>query len=492
MKTNPIINKTFKGNGKLLITNLLFVTLFMGCHNNLLDTVPITSISTEAAYSTPAKILAQVNGLYGQFSSQAFYGGRHIVFNEQRGNEFSQNDGNNSTGANVWNQSITASGDFVNSVWSAAYTTINAANILIDNLATSKVVTEDLRKSYIAEAKFLRAFSYFSLVQTYARPFAQNSAAPALPLRLSPETSGGNNDFAFSTVAEVYAQIIKDLNEAEADLPVNYATALLTAARAHKATAIALKTRVHLVKGDYANVIAEAVKLVPATAPYQYVSGTLTHRLEPNIATVFGGSYVGNEALFTIPFINPTEAPGLQSALAANYLSPVIYLNPSAIVSDPVFASATSTDARKGLITTNAAGQRLLRKFAKNSAPFSDYVPLIRYAEVLLNYAEAAAQNNDLVRATALLRAVRNRSDATFNFTSGIGTKEELVNTILNERRIELLGEGFRTPDLLRRVQTLPGKIGNAGVAPEVLPTAGNYVWNIPSNELAYNKLAPR
>jgi hypothetical protein len=201
---------------------------------------------------------------------------------------------------------------------------------------------------------------------------------------------------------------------------------------------------------------------------------------------------VGNEALFTIPFINPTEAPGLQSALAANYLSPVIYLNPSAIVSDPVFASATSTDARKGLITTNAAGQRLLRKFAKNSAPFSDYVPLIRYAEVLLNYAEAAAQNNDLVRATALLRAVRNRSDATFNFTSGIGTKEELVNTILNERRIELLGEGFRTPDLLRRVQTLPGKIGNAGVAPEVLPTAGNYVWNIPSNELAYNKLAPR
>ncbi|WP_428667081.1 RagB/SusD family nutrient uptake outer membrane protein [Runella sp.] len=492
MKINPKINKILKSNGKLLIINTLLVAFLMGCHNNLLDTAPITSISTEAAYSTPAKILAQVNGLYGQFSSQSLYGGRHIVFNEQRGDEFSQNDGNNSTGANVWNQSITASGDFVNSVWSAAYTTINAANILIYKLSTSKVVAEDLRKNYVAEAKFLRAFSYFSLVQTYAKPFAQNSAAPALPLRLKAETSGGNNDFAFSTVAEVYAQIIKDLSEAETDLPVNYTTAVLTASRAHKATAIALKTRVYLAKADYANVIVEAAKLVPATAPYQYISGTLTHRLEANIATVFGGSYIGNEALFTIPFLNAAEAPGLQSALAANYLTPVIYLNPSAIVSDPVFASTTSSDARKGLITTNTAGQKLLKKFAKNAAPFSDYVPLIRYAEVLLNYAEAAAQNNDLTTATALLKAVRNRSDASYTFTKGIGTKEELVNTILNERRIELLGEGFRTPDLLRRVQALPSKIGNAGTAPEVLPTAGNYVWNVPSSEVAYNKLAPK
>ena len=97
-------------------------------------------------------------------------------------------------------------------------------------------------------------------------------------------------------------------------------------------------------------------------------------------------------------------------------------------------------------------------------------MPLVRYAEVLLNYAEAAAQTSDLTTATALLKAVRNRSDASYTFTKGISSKEELIETILNERRIELLGEGFRTPDLLRRVQKLPAKIGNAGVAPEVLP----------------------
>lgn len=470
----------------------LLIFLSTACRKNLLDRTPVTSISDANAYSTEAKILAQVNGLYQQFSSASFYGGRYLIFNEQRGNEFSQNDGNNSTGANVWNQSISASGDFVNAVWSAAYTTINSANLLIANLTTSSVGTDSARKRYIAEAKFVRAFSYFSLVQTYAKPFIQgNGNNPGLPLRLAGETSGGNGDLEFSTVASIYAQIIKDLNEAETDLAVAQASALLTVSRAHKASAIALKTRVLLVKGDYANVINEASKLVPSGPPYQYVSGSLTHRLENNIATVFTGTYTGVEAIFTIPFINPTEAPGNQSALAYNYLNPILYLNTAGIVADPVFGAA-SVDARKGLTGTNTAGQRLLRKFTKNSTPFVDYVPVIRYAEVLLNYAEAAAQNDDLVTALNLLKAVRNRSDAAFTFTTGVDTKENLVNTIRNERRIELLGEGFRSLDLFRTAQALPAKTGTAGTAPEILPTANNYVWPVPSNELAYNNLAPR
>ncbi|MCK8495028.1 RagB/SusD family nutrient uptake outer membrane protein [Spirosoma sp. RP8] len=475
-----------------LTVSALSVLLFSACRKDILDAVPVTSISNESAYSTPAKILAQVNGIYAQFGSASYYGGRFIVFNEQRGNEFSQNDGNNSTGANVWNQSISASGDFVNAVWTAAYRTINSSNLLIETLATSTVVPDSVRKGYIAEAKFLRAFSYLSLVQTYAKPFAQNSTSPALPLRLKAETSSNNNDLAFSSVADIYGQIIKDLNEAEADLPTAYSTAILNASRAHKASAIALKTRAYLIKGDYAGVVTEAAKLVSASTPFQYSAGTVTHRLETNVATIFGGSYLGNEAIFSIPFVNPAEAPDLQSALAANYLTPVIYLNPTGIVSDPVFSSATSADARKNLLATNATGQKLLKKFSKNSAPYTDFIPVIRYAEVLLNYAEAAAQTGDLNKATALLRAVRNRSDAGFTFTTGIGSKDELVSTVLNERRIELLGEGFRTSDLLRRVQPLPAKTGNAGSAPEVAPTAGNYVWAIPSGELAYNTLAPR
>jgi hypothetical protein len=243
------------------------------------------------------------------------------------------------------------------------------------------------------------------------------------------------------------------------------------------------------VKGDYAHVVSEARKLVPDAPPYQYTAGSLTHRLEPDITAVFSGSYTGSEAIFFIPF-NSVDAPDVQSSLAASYLGAVVLaLNPQAIVSDPVFSDPASTDARRNLIQTKN-GQQVLAKFRKTTVPYTDYIPVIRYAEVLLNYAEAAAETNDLATATALLYAVRHRSDAAYTFSAGaIGSKEALVQTILTERRIELLGEGFRTPDLQRRLQTLPSKSGAAGTAPAVDPSAPNYIWPVPSDEISTNKL---
>ncbi len=311
-----------------------------------------------------------------------------------------------------------------------------------------------------------------------------------VPLRLTPITTSGLNDIARSSYNEVYNQILKDLNEAETGLPTAYATALLNTSRAKKITAIALKTRVYLNQNDYANVVKEAQKIVSSTAPFQYTGGSLTHRLEGNIATVFGGSYTGSEAIFSIPFANSTtETPFSQSALAFNYLSqPIIFLTTAGISSHAALNS--SADARTALIGTNAAKQKVLRKFAITTAPFRDYVPVIRYAEILLNYAEAAANTGDLATATALLNAVRNRSNPNFVFPDAdVATKETLISTILTERRIELLGEGFRLQDLQRKLQTLPAKVGSIGTAPLVLITASNYIWPIPSGEISTNKL---
>jgi starch-binding outer membrane protein, SusD/RagB family len=478
------------------ISNLIIAfccTALLGltaCDKDFLNTVPKTTIPEDVAYSTAGKILASVNNLYGQVQNASFYGGRFIVFNEQRADEFGQNDGNAATGSAVWQQSVASTNDFVNNVWAAGYTAINASNILISKLQGTSVVSDSIAKGYIAEAKFIRALSYLSLIQTYSKPYTLDKNGLGVPLRLTPITTSGFNDIARSTTAAVYTQILKDLNEAEADLPTAYLTALLNTSRAKKSTAIALKTRVYLIQGDYANVVKEAQKLVSATAPFQYAAGSLTHKLEANIATVFGGSYTGTEALFSIPFANSTtETPSAQSALAFNYLSqPIIFLATAGISSNAALNS--TADARSGLISTNSAKQRVLRKFAITTAPFRDYVPVIRYAEVLLNYAEAAANINDLATATALLKAVRNRSNPSYTFPDAdITTKDALINTILTERRIELLGEGFRLQDLQRKGQTLPAKTGSIGTAPLVLVTASNYIWPIPSGEISTNKL---
>ncbi|MBK6544647.1 MAG: RagB/SusD family nutrient uptake outer membrane protein [Saprospiraceae bacterium] len=475
---------------KLLTIGIFSIVLFSACEGDFLDTVPKTSIDQEKAFSTPGKILAQVNSLYGQLQNQNFYGGRFIVFNEQRGDEFGQNDGNAATGSAVWNQNVASTNEYINNVWSAGYTAINASNILIEQLKKTKVISDSLAKLYIAEAKYVRALCYLSLVQTYAKPFNLDRTALGLPLRLTAITGVGYNDLVRSTVEEVYNQILLDLNEAEDDLPIAYTTPLLNISRAHKSTAIALKTRVYLNQANYQKVVEEASKLVPLNSPYQYTSGSISHNLESAIANVFTGTYTGPEAIFFIPFANSnTETPSAQYALAFNYLTqPIIFLATAGIVGNPALTG--KEDARSAFITSNAAKQKVLKKFSITTAPFRDYVPVLRYAEVMLNYAEAATNLNDLGTAVNLLNAVRHRSNPTYVFPSeAISTKDSLINTILTERRIEFLGEGLRLQDLQRRTQSLPAKTGSIGTAPEVLTSAKNYIWPIPSGELSTNKL---
>jgi starch-binding outer membrane protein, SusD/RagB family len=88
------------------------------------------------------------------------------------------------------------------------------------------------------------------------------------------------------------------------------------------------------------------------------------------------------------------------------------------------------------------------------------------------------------------LQAVRNRSDPTYVFPDvAINTKAALISTILIERQIELLGEGFRLQDLQRNLLTLPAKTGSIGTAPLVLISSSNYIWPIPSGEISTNHL---
>jgi len=475
---------------KYILISCIVLVFTSACSDDFLNTGPETSIPESIAFSTPQKILAQANNLYKQLQNQSFYGGRFIIFNEQRADQFGQNDGNAATGSAVWNQNVASTNDFVNNVWSVGYTAINAANILISKMEETTVISTDLAKNYIAEAKFIRAFCYFSLVQTYAKPYNQDKNALGLPLRLSPVTTSGHNDLARSSVEMVYTQILKDLDEAEADLPVSYATPLLNTSRAKRCTAIALKTRVLLTQNNFGRVIEESKKIVSETLPFQYVEGTVTQKLEPGFANIFGGSYTGTEAVFSIPFANSTtETPAAQYALAYNYVTqPIIFLATSGIVSDTALNSGT--DARSGLIGTSAANQKVLKKFSVTTAPFRDYVPVIRYAEILLNYAEAAANLDDLTTAISLLKAVRNRSDPAYAYPAdAIATKEALIATIQKERDIEFLGEGLRLMDLQRKVQTLPAKTGAIGTAPLVLPTSSNYIWPIPSGEISTNNL---
>lgn len=480
------MKRIYKSYKLMALMTAVLLLAASGCdQDEKLNPQPATAITGANAFDTPERILGLVNGIYKAVKSSNFYGGNYYIYTEARGEEFINRTSNTFTAFEAWNQTLNSGSNFVAGFWAAGYTAINNANILIKGLNDHPgVVSDVLSRQYTAEAKFSRALSYYALVTLYARPYNENNgSAPGLPLRLEAETTTANNDLKRSTVAAIYAQIIKDLDDAERDLPLNYSSALLNTTRAHRNTAIALKTRVYLNSGNYAKVIEEAKKIVSDAAPFNAATG-VNHKLQ-NIIEIFTTNYTSTESILSVPMTeldNVTGQPSFPYVFNANA---EYNLNPAAIWGNTEWKS---TDLRRTFSRT-ASSVQFLTKYNKPS-PFLDYMPIIRYSEVLLNYAEAAARTGDLTRSVDLVKAVRNRSDAAYAFpAAAVATQPELINTVLTERRIELLGEGFRSNDLLRNLAPLPAKASSALSAPAVLPSQDNYIFPLPNTEIVTNKL---
>ncbi|WP_324678066.1 RagB/SusD family nutrient uptake outer membrane protein [Hymenobacter sp. GOD-10R] len=450
---------------------------------DIMNPVPQTSLQDTFLFDTPARVLGQVNGMYAGLKSGNFFGGRFLMLSDIRGEEFINRLQNVFTGYDAWNHTINSGSNDALTTWSSAYATINLTNLVIDGLAAHpNVVDAATTAQYVGEAKFVRALCYFSLISFYGQPYVKDQgASPGVPLRMKGESTPASNNLARSTVAQVYAQIIKDLDDAEKALPLQYSTPLLTTTRAHRNTAIALKTRVYLNMGKFDEVVTEASKIVPSAAPFKAPSG-VANEMQASVATVFSGSYTTTESMFSMPMTELDNISG-QSSLGYEYTVNQEYnLNPAGILGN---AAWRSTDARRTMLRTSGTTVYLTKYNKAN--PYLDYVPVIRYPEVLLNYAEALARKStpNLALATTLLTAVHQRSDASYTFpATATSTAAALTSSIWVERRIELLGEGFRSNDLLRNMLTIPSK----GTAPSITASQPEYIFPIPNAEISSNK----
>lgn len=476
---------------KIIYTLALVAVMATSCRKESdLNPKSLNAVDFESSFSTADRIKAQVLGIYSGLKSADFYGGRYIVYNEVRADNYINLTTNAVTAYQVWNFTTSNNSQEVTGLWAAAYTVINRCNLFIDGMAAggSATVGTALAANYVAEAKLVRAIAYYSLLQLYARPYYDgNGSKPGVPLRLKGNSAAGDYDMARSTVGQVYTQILADLNDAEAALPLNYTTAYDNTIRGHRNTAIAFKTRVYLSMQRYADVITEGNKIVSATAPYVATTG-VAHALQANVANVFKTPYTTTESILSSPMNATTDVVGGQSALGSYFFSVREFkLNDAGIIAD---AGWKATDARRALIgtaTISGVSSKLMGKFPTPS-PYIDYVPVIRYAEVLLSLGEAIARSTNSVdaRAISLLNAVRQRSDATTTFTAAnFATPQALFDAFLNERNIELLGEGFRSPDLLRLGLDLPAK----GTVSSVPSTDRRYIFPISQTELLYNRL---
>ncbi len=480
---------------KITIAFVILVTI--GCSKKYLDPVPQTSLSDLSVFDTKDRVEAQVNGMYARMKSGAFLGGRFFVYNDVRADNFIPKSSNLVTNYASWNHSEVSSTNEVQNLWGAVYTAVNSINVFIDGLAAAwdggkldGIISQEEYDQYKSEAIALRAICYFDLLQLYAKPYNQGSGAnPGLPLRLIAQKSAEGNDLARSTVTEVYAQILKDLNEAEPLAISDYDDDLLNTTRIHKNTIIAMKTRVYLHMQDWAKVISESAKIVSATAPFTAPSG-VAFALNPSFTNLFETPYTSKESIFSMP-MTTTDGPGTQNGLPHYYSfssSESYYLNQSA---GSLYATMDATDVRKTSLYLSG-GNYFLTKFP-DFTTLTNYCPVIRYAEVLLNRAEAIVRSGGAVTQEAidLLNAVRTRSLPTGAYTpASFAAASDFYTAILLERNMEFLGEGIRTMDLMRLSLPFPAKDGGGmGLVLEIPSTSVGYIWPIPANELSLNKL---
>lgn len=487
---------------KIKLIGLIGIIAFSlgACNKNKsLNPDPTTLIVDQTAFGSKERILNQVNGLYSALKTGRFLGSWYFIVSDIRTGDFISSNLNAATGATSYQLLNQTTTNDVVTVWESGYQAINACNVFIDgmNELGTKVTGDALSANYIAEARLIRATSYYFLLQLYARPYLDGAGSkPGLPLRLTGIKKPGNYDLARSSVKETYAQILTDLDFAEQNLPANYSSAFLNTVRAHKNTAIALKTKVYLSMQNYPKVIQEANKIVSANAPFTSLSG-VKNELAASIKSVFASPYTTSESIFSMPFTN-NDAPGVpipqyympgtkDGGTATSSGAGDYSLNPNGIPADP---SWSATDDRRSFLKIGpTTGKLWLFKFSKAS-PYTDYIPVVRYSEVLLNLSEAITKSTNSIndRAVALLSAVRNRSDKNKVYTtSDFSNYNELISAILKERKIEFLGEGIRNADIMRLGEDIPAKPIHS--VPAASPSSSNYIFPISSDELILNKL---
>jgi hypothetical protein len=468
------------------LTLLLTITA-VSCEKKVIDIEPSDRISSGLAFSTPQKMENSVLGAYNMLQDANYLSGRALIYVDIMGEDIFDK---GSFFGDLPRFNMLANSTFASGAWNAGYRSIVTANRAIAGIAANPgIVTVAKAKELTAECLFVRAVSNFYMVNFFAQPyvFTADASHPGIPLITESFTS---NDPAAnkpkSSVAAVYNAIIADLTAALADLPASYGTTYATRTRATKAAAAALLARVHLYKADYANAKTMSQNIING----QYG----TYALRPTPGGAFGpGNYQTSETIWSIPN-NATDNPNTNNALPQHYAAGgrgdlAVSASFRNTTTNPYFAS---DDLRRGLLVagTGANASYIFTSKYPDVTNRADWSPILRFAEVLLTYAEASARVGAGIDADAIakLNMVRDRARVSapqYTLLSFI-SKDDLINAVLGERRIELAFEGHRFWDLMRLKKNVTNKYDADGVS--LLPTqsfgANKSIFPIPQIEV--------
>ncbi len=344
---------------------------------------------------------------------------------------------------NYYTGTIDANDAVALGVWTGHYNVINIANVIINNLAKNAKFDVGLQKQFIAEAKFLRAFSYMNLGVLYGDQALTNPGGLCVPLRLTAfDRSDVNQIIPRSTNKQVFDQVVKDLTEAIPDLPDAYPGAAANfmdvklRSRAAKSVGKAFLSRVYLYLGNYDGAVNNANMVL---ADNNYVLAADPSVVFPNnssVKTVSANIPFNKEIVYGYPLSWST------SPIAHGF----------SFVVEPAFIQSYTKNDLRGTTMIGPGGLNLpagaIGTNKYTSPNRYDNVMVIRLSEVMLNKAEALARRDGINQTSVdLLNTIYQRAFLTGQkpalYTTGsFASKDALITRILQERRWELAYEG--------------------------------------------------
>lgn len=394
--------------------------VFAACADQL-DQSPQTSILSDNYYTTEDNVETTVTACYN--SLQELYDYYMILFGEIPSDNTYVQAPNSNTGVSpledfTWTSTTT----FASSIWENTYEGVLYANTVLDVIDDITFDSETTRTTRIGEVKALRGFFYDNLVAIYG----------AVPLVIAIEDPTDAFDYTRTDVADVYEQIETDLEEAIEALPTSNSTG-----RVNQYVARAFLAKHYMRTGDYESAEKQLAAIVESSE-YALV----------DIDALYGVDNEGNdEDIFSVQFVSELDDEG--SSYYYYFTQPDDDGGKGAMAMEAAMYNAYETgDLRQDLIDVSSSTYYINKwtYYSDTDDGGSNHF-LVRYADILLQYAECLNENGSTSDAITYLDMVRDRAGLDGTTAS---SQDDVRDAIATERRFELVGEGHRWFDLLR------------------------------------------
>lgn len=427
MKSQLLINKIFI---------FAVALIFFSCEDFVEVNSPTNKLIKQEVFSTDATARSAMNGIYNQLFQAAFSSGwtssitvlsglsadniRNMNPNHYTRMEFEKNELIPDNPNNLY-------------LWTSAYNIIYMANSILEGVYASKGLSEELKLQLEGEARFIRAFSYFYLVNLYGE----------IPLVTTTEYRD-NQLASRSPINTIYDQILDDLKIATDILGGEYLNGERTNVNKYAATALLGRVNLHL--GNWKDAENQSGEVISETTTYKLLDDLNDVFLVNSKEAIWQISPMGDGGFIT----NTNEA--------------------STFLIHPVFSFVASIQLRESFVDifeeedlrfTNWIGYHneeeaffayKYKVWNTSEFPIEEYSMVLRLAEQYFIRAEARARQGNLSGAIEDLDIIRSRAGLSLIAdTRPDISQQELLDLILEERRKELFAEwGHRWFDLKR------------------------------------------